>query len=195
VSPLSELLSAIEADAREERARLDESSRAEAEEILAQARAEAEAVRAEPVQRGEPELRREAARRIGAARVAAARLLREAHEESFNELLEETRKRLGSLRGTGRYRDVLDALLREARDVLPRASVMRVDPEDEALALELAAEYGLTVEPTLKTSGGLELVSDDSRSVRNTFEERLANAEPELRIAYGDWLAGREVAR
>ena len=41
--------------------------------------------------------------------------------------------------------------------------------------------YGLRVEPTLDTWGGVELASDDGRTVRNTLEERLANAELLLR--------------
>ncbi len=195
MSPLNDLLSAIEADAKEERARLDESSRAESDEILDQARAEAETVRAEPVQSQEPELRRESARRIGAARVEATNLLREAREESFEELLGVARSRLSTLRASDRYRDVLRGLLQEAHAALPNARVLRVDAIDEALASELANEYGLAVEPTLQTSGGLELVADDGRSIRNTFEERVANAEPELRQAYGERLAESEEAR
>ena len=195
MSPLNDLLSAIEADAKEERARLDESSRAESDEILDQARAEAETVRAEPVQSQEPELRRESARRIGAARVEATNLLREAREESFEELLGVARSRLSTLRASDRYRDVLRGLLQEAHAALPNARVLRVDAIDEALASELADEYGLNVEPTLQTSGGLELVAGDGRSIRNTFEERVANAEPELRKAYGERLAESEEAR
>ena len=195
MSPLNDLLSAIEADAKEERARLDESSRAESDEILDQARAEAETVRTEPVKVQEPELRRESARRIGAARVEATNLLREAREESFEELIKVARSRLSTLRASDRYRDVLQGLLQEAHAALPNARVLRVDAIDEALASELADEYGLSVEPTLQTSGGLELVADDGRSIRNTFEERVANAEPELRQAYGERLAGLEAAR
>ena len=195
MSPLNDLLSAIEADAKEERARLDESSRAEADEILAQARAEAETVRAEPVKSQEPELRRESARRIGAARVEATNLLREAREESFGQLLVVARSRLDTLRASDRYRDVLRALLEEAHAALPNARVLRVDAIDEARSSELANEYGLAVEPTLQTSGGLELVADDGRSIRNTFEERVANAEPELRQDYGNRLAALEKSR
>lgn len=195
MSPLNDLLSAIEADANEERARLDSSSRAEVDEILSKARAEAEAARAEPVRSQEPELQREAARRIGAARVEAANLLREAREESFGDLLEEARTHLGTLRDEDRYPAVLRALLEEAQVFLPNASVLRLDPADAELASNLADEYGLTIEPTLQTSGGLELAGGDGRSIRNTFEERLSNAEPELRLAYGHRLAFQEVAR
>ena len=195
MSPLNDLLSAIEADAKEERARLDDTSRARADEILAQAKVEAEVARAEPVQKGEPELRRESARRIGTARVEATNLLRGAREESFNLLIHDVHNRLGTLRSSGGYRAILRALLEEARAALPNARVMRVDPRDAEPASELAAEYGLIVEPTLETLGGLELAGEDGRSVRNTLEERLVNAEPELRQAYGKRLAELEEGR
>jgi hypothetical protein len=48
------------------------------------------------------------------------------------------------------------------------------------------------VVPTLEAASGLELVSDTGRSVRNTFEERLANAEPALRLLLGHALAGSQ---
>ena len=71
------------------------------------------------------------------------------------------------------------ALLAESRAALPSARELRVDPRDADLALPLAD--GLGVESTLETWGGLELASDDGRTIRNTLEERLANAEPLLR--------------
>jgi hypothetical protein len=37
----------------------------------------------------------------------------------------------------------------------------------------------------LDTAGGVELASGDGRTVRNTLEERLANAEPALRLLFG----------
>ena len=56
------------------------------------------------------------------------------------------------------------------------ARVLRVDPRDADLAGGVAP--GLRVDATLDTWGGVELASDDGRTVRNTLEERLANAEP-----------------
>jgi vacuolar-type H+-ATPase subunit E/Vma4 len=58
---------------------------------------------------------------------------------------------------------------------------------DEALVAELVQESGadLAVEPSLETLGGLVLESGDGRVARNTFEERLSNAEPRLRLWYG----------
>ena len=42
-------------------------------------------------------------------------------------------------------------------------------------------DHGLTVEPTLSSWGGCELDDGQGRVVRNTLEQRLAAAEPELR--------------
>jgi hypothetical protein len=63
----------------------------------------------------------------------------------------------------------------ESRAALPSAGVLRVDPRDADLARDVAA--GLRIEPTLDTWGGVELAGDDGRTLRNTLEERLANAE------------------
>jgi vacuolar-type H+-ATPase subunit E/Vma4 len=51
--------------------------------------------------------------------------------------------------------------------------ITRIDPRDEALAPQ--------GESTLETWGGVELEAADGRVVRNTLEERLRRAEPELR--------------
>jgi hypothetical protein len=40
----------------------------------------------------------------------------------------------------------------------------------------------------LDTWGGMELAGDDGRTVRNTLEERLANADLVLRGRFAQWL-------
>jgi hypothetical protein len=45
------------------------------------------------------------------------------------------------------------------------------------------------VEATLATWGGLELAGDDGRTIRNTLEERLGNAELLLRRRFAHRLA------
>ena len=42
--------------------------------------------------------------------------------------------------------------------------------------------------PSLDTWGGLELAGDDGRTIRNTLEERLANADLLLRGRFAHWL-------
>lgn len=197
MSPLDDLLAAIEAEAEGEHARLDAESRAEATSIVEEAREEACELRAELVRSQEPELQGEVARRLGQARLEAAQMIRQAREESYRRLLEETRSQLAHLQGSFRYRQVLLALLRESQAALPKATLLHVDPQDEALAAKLVRELDIemAIEPTPEITGGVELESGDGRIVRNTFEERLANADSELRLWFGRRLAGLSVGR
>ncbi len=192
MSPLKDLLASIEAEAKQENDRLDAESRAEAEAILARAREEARATREEVLRPREAEAESETERRTARARLEATNILRAAREEAFGSLLAEVRSRLAALRGAPRYRGAFRALLREGLAALPDARLVRVDPRDEVLAAELVRESGadLAVEPSLEALGGLVLESGDGRVARNTFEERLTNAEPRLRLWYGRRLSG-----
>ena len=106
-------------------------------------------------------------------------------------MLAGVRAELAGLRATGAYPDLFRALLAEARAALPEAHELRVDRRDVELARPLAG--GLRLDPTLETWGGVELVSDDGRTVRNTVEERLANAELLLRRRFAQRLATASV--
>ena len=185
--PLADLLQAIEAEADEELARLERDMATEAEELVESARSEARALSAELAAAPEPAARREAERATALARLDAAAGLREAREEAFASVLDGVCAELSTLRHSGRYPELLRALAAESRAALPSAAVLRVDPRDAELARPLAG--GLRLEPELETWGGVELGSDDGRIVRNTLEERLANAEPLLRLCFAARLA------
>jgi V/A-type H+-transporting ATPase subunit E len=190
---LVELLTALEAEAAVEAARRDAEARAPARVLVEEARTEARAIEERTIRADEDELGRETAQRVAAARLAAAATLREAREECFRTLLADVRARLADLRESDGYRAVLRATIRESMAAVPAATALRVDPRDESLASKLVGELDLrlTVAPTLETAGGVELLADDGRSVRNTLEERLANAEPVLRLLFGELLADR----
>jgi vacuolar-type H+-ATPase subunit E/Vma4 len=66
--------------------------------------------------------------------------------------------------------------------------MLRVDPRDERLAAAVLAEFGIDLElvGALDTAGGVELAWGEDRAVRNTVEDRLANAEPALRLLFGE---------
>ncbi len=177
---IAELLAALEADADEELARLDDETRREVQALLDLARADAARLERDPVSAQEGALQAEAARRRAAARLDANRMLREAREQSLQEGLAGLRARLASFRDEEVYPKVLGTLLREAREALPVAARVLVDPRDAELARRLAD--GLALEPVLEVWGGVVLESDDGRLVRNTLEERLTNAEPALRV-------------
>ena len=191
---LAELLAALETEAATEAARLEGDAEDEARRIVEAARAEALAIEERTARADGEELERELAQHGAAARLAAARLLREAREESFSTLLEQVRERVRTMRDDDAYPGALRVAIRESVAALPDSTTLRVDPRDERLAAELVGELGanLAVVPTLETAGGVELVSDSGRSVRNTFEERLENAEPALRLLFGAALSGAQ---
>lgn len=190
---LVDLLAGLEVEAAEETARLEAETREEADRIVEAARAEARALGEQAARAGESELRREAEQRRALARLAAASALREAREEAFREFLAEVRARLVALRDGASYPAVLRELIGESLTALPAATTLRIDPRDETLAAKLLAglDAGLQVVAALETAGGVELASGDGRTVRNTIEERIANAEPTLRLLFGETLAGR----
>jgi V/A-type H+/Na+-transporting ATPase subunit E len=187
---LVDLLAGLEAEAAAETARVEADTRAEADRIVEAARAEAHGLREHAARAGESELQREVEHRRARARLAAAAVVREAHEEAFRAFLAEIRVRLDALRGDAGYRAVLRALIRESLAALPAATTLQVDPRDERLAAELLGELAaeLHAVAALETAGGVELEHGDGRAVRNTIEERLANAEPALRLLFAEAL-------
>jgi vacuolar-type H+-ATPase subunit E/Vma4 len=184
---LADLLRAIEADADAERARADREAALEAAAIVERARLEAAELEAGLAAAPESEARADAERARAGARLEASGAVRAAREDAFAALLDGIRAELGALRGSAAYAALFAALLAESRAALPGASTLRVDPRDVDLATPLAR--GLRVEPALDTWGGVELASDDGRTVRNTLEERLANAELLLRYRFAERLA------
>ena len=160
-----------EADEEVERRRAD--AREAAAGIERDARAQASAWRAEmesaAAQEG-AEIRR---RLVDAARLEALRKTRESQEAVFAEAHQQLRERLRDARGRPDYAALFAALLAEAQAALPDAEMIRIDPRDAALATH--------ADSTLETWGGVELEAADGRIVRNTLEERLRRAQPELR--------------
>jgi vacuolar-type H+-ATPase subunit E/Vma4 len=183
---LADLLRAIEADAEAERARAERETAAEAAAIVERARSEAGALEAALSEAPEAKARAEAARMLALARLDAASAFRSAREDAFASLLAGIRETLIGLRSSDAYPAHFAALLAESRAALPAARELRIDRCDGDLAWPLAG--GLGVKLTLDTWGGLELASDDGRTLRNTLEERLANAEPLLRRRFTELL-------
>lgn len=187
---LADLLDAIEVEADEELERVERESREEAERIVAVARSEADRLEAELVAAVEPGALAEAARIRALARVDAAAEARDLREQAFLTLLDAVRARLAQVRSADDYPERLAALLAEAREALPGAVALRVDPADAELAASLAG--GLSVEPVLQTWGGVELDDGAGRVLRNTLEHRFENAEPLLRLLVAQRLAAGE---
>ena len=176
---LDDLLRAIETEADADRARAAEEAAAAVAAVVDHARRDANALEAELTDAGAAEGRAAAAHERALARLDAATRIRSAREEAFVSLLSGIRAELAAVRETSAYPELFHALVAESRNALPAASVLRVDPRDADLARGVSP--GLRVEPTLECWGGIELDSEDDRTVRDTLEERLANAELLLR--------------
>jgi V/A-type H+/Na+-transporting ATPase subunit E len=183
---LSDLLAGLKAEAAAEANRLDAETREEVARIDAAARADAHLFHEQSLRAVEDDLRPEAETRRARARLAAAALVRQAREDAFHECLVEVRRRLETVRESSSYPTVLRALLRESLVALPAATVLRVDPRDERLAADLLAELDVELElfATLQTAGGVELARGEDRVALNSVEERVANAEPRLRLLF-----------
>jgi vacuolar-type H+-ATPase subunit E/Vma4 len=192
---LDDLLRAIEADADEERVLADRERTASATAIVDAARREAAVLEAELARAPEEESLAAAERVRALARLQAADTVRVAREEAYASLLGRVREELSALRGSPSYPAVFRGLLNESRAALPEAQELRVDRRDAVLAAAAAGD--LRVVAVLDSWGGVELVGDDGRTIKNTLEERLANADTLLRGRFAQWLdsgVGAEMA-
>jgi len=182
---LAELLAALEDDAQDEIARLERDTAAQASKLVADAELQARVLHSQPVEAAEARAAAETVVLLSGARLEALRIRRGAREVAFRAILDDLRDRLAGFRDDPRYPRVLGALVRESLAALPAATTLRVDPRDAAIATGVLRELrrdDLAVEACLDTCGGVELASADARLVRNTLEERLENARPDLRL-------------
>ena len=187
---LKDLLTALEADADAETERLRTATEAEALRIVEAAELEARAFERDAERADEADHARTLERRRAEAQLAAAATLRDAYEACVTTLRGALRDRLDTLRETDGYPAVLRATIEESLAALPAASRLRVDRRDAQLARTILDELGvqLELEPGLDTIGGVEAVAGDGRTVLNTLEERLRNAEAPLRVLAGTLL-------
>ena len=188
---LTDLLHAIQADADAELAALRQTADEQAAAILAAAGSEAAAIERRLAEEAEAEAQADAGRRVAAARQAATSRLRSAREAGYLQLHEQLSVELAGQRETSDYPALLAAMIDEALAALPDAAAVRVDPRDAELAAAHLARVAPAVglEPTLETWGGAEAVGDSGRRADNTLERRLADAEPQLRLAYARFVA------
>jgi V/A-type H+/Na+-transporting ATPase subunit E len=184
---LPEILRTIHEDAEQEARRIGAAAHAEAEAILAGAHArvddESEQLSREVQIQADLLDRHERAR----AESEAARRVRNARGEVANAVLARLTERLATFRESPSYPRVLRALFEEAREMLPDATVVRADPRDAAL-LESLVTPPLRLDATLRADGGVQLLTDDGRSVHNTLGARRLAADAQLRRAIGQAL-------
>lgn len=186
---LADILAAIERDGDERVREIEAGAAQKAAALVDHAVAEAAARRTSAAHALDDRTRREVDRIINQARLAADREMRAARESLYREGREMMLRRLEEQRLGAGYGALLQRLLEEGLAVLPTARFVRCDPRDSDLVetmLETLRRPELSVQPELSTIGGLDVATNDGRAVRNSFEARLAKAEPHLRRLAGD---------
>jgi V/A-type H+-transporting ATPase subunit E len=181
---LDDILRSIRAGADAEVRELEATCASEVAAIVARAEADATAVEQDAAASRQHGTEREASRLIDRARLEARRAALDAVEVAYQESIEALRVPLGTIRDTCAYPMIFAGLLDEALGVIPAARRVSVDPVDLELAQALLAERDLAdvaVEPTSTCDGGLDLSTDHDRTVRNTLESRLEQADGRLR--------------
>lgn len=178
---LTDLLTALEAEAAREAAQAQADAQVQTDAIVAAARAEADRLRREIPAAAAAEAASRGEHRRAAARQQARAWQRSARHEAVEALRTAVVARMDGLRARPDYPALLGALLDEALGALPVAVVL-TDPRDVGLCARLLAERGLDlpVEGNLHTSGGIGVDASDGRTVLNTVETRLAIADLEL---------------
>lgn len=154
------------------------------ERIAKEASARADAEHQKWASSRDEEAERKRAGIVNRARLEADRRIAEVREALFQQALARVEGMLEELTGEPRYEEIFKALYEEAISVVPDAdATVLVRPEDRELAERLLSERGGvgSVAATLSCIGGLDVETDDGRSVRNTFDSRLALSERELR--------------
>ena len=181
---LDDILRSIRAGADADVGELEATCTSEVAAIVERAEADAIAAEQDAAASRRRGAEREASRLIDRARLEARRAALDAVEVAYQESLDALRLRLGTIRDTGAYPTIFAGLLDEALGVIPTAQRVSVDRADVELARALLIERQLAdiaVEPTATCAGGLDLATDHDRTVRNTFESRLEQADGRLR--------------
>lgn len=187
---LHDLLAAIEAEAAADIERLRTERHREAATIISDAERRSAELEQSAVSAAEQAEREAGESRLMTARRAIAGRLREVQEAAYQQIATEVRAGVLAARERDDYPVILAALLHEARSALPAGNSVQVAPADELLIRQtLRDESRLRVTVTLPNTGGVEVTDGAGAVARNTLEDRLAAAEPELRALVGRLLA------
>lgn len=177
------ILRTIEAETDAAIAEIEAEAEAEAVRILEDGATQSDAELARRASARDEEAELASARIVNGARLASERLLRRARDELYQRAHGLMLERLGRVRQRPDYPDLMARLIAEARAILPEAAILVVDPRDVDLTRAVAENLGipLTVDPTIETLGGAELVGGDGRRVSNTLDARAHKAAAPLR--------------
>jgi V/A-type H+-transporting ATPase subunit E len=184
---LADILDAIRSEADDEIKRIRMEADEEAAALLSRAREQAREEEARLARSRDEAATRQADRIVNRARLESDRAVRAEVEELYLQARRRVAEKLQTLREAPRYEEVLARLFEESRAALPEATAVRVNPLDaELMRRLLTAEPPLRIVPDPATTGGVVLIGDQGRVVRNDFASRLARAENFLRLIFAD---------
>lgn len=199
--PLEHILRAMQAQADAEIAQITRAADAEIAQLIAEAEAHAQAIRARHRARTELLIAQQAATLQNQAELDARRALAEAREQLLNEAFAQAQARLAHIRQSNDYPAILRALAQQAINALgndvtttsAQRLIVRVDPDDVALARTVFSELGVSFEivPQTMPLGGVEIATLDERIViTNTLAARLERVRKYLRGTIAQMLVG-----
>lgn len=175
---IEDIFRALEEQADEEVEEILRVAKAQAASIEAEGREEAARITESRVGTAEEAVRARANKAVNAARLEARRALASVREAAVDRVFTDAAAQLAATRGSAEYVAVFAALAEEALTGVEGECEMHVVPGDAELAAKVVASLGAqacVVVPTLESIGGLTVTYDGGRVVRqNTFESRLA---------------------
>ncbi|MBS3955918.1 MAG: V-type ATP synthase subunit E [Clostridiales bacterium] len=180
---LEDIFRALEEQASQECEDILEAARLQAEAIAADAEDRASRACAACVDEADSVLKRRLARETNAARLEAKKRVAAVKQRAIDEAFERAGVALAEARRSEGYPDVFRALIAEALEGVEGVPTVLIDPADEELARAVLETLGIStvVEATATTSGGVAVVTGNGRIVRrNTFEDRLEKARPDI---------------
>lgn len=179
----------LEHEAQGEIERIRAEARDRAQQILASARERAEALLESRRRLLETQRQAELVRARSAAELElnAARLT--ASEQGMAEVYRLVEGHLRDITRLPEYREILARLIAEARQAIPEAEAVEVNPADVALARELVPDLPVRENPAIQ--GGVRVVARGGKSgITNTLAGRLDRLRGELAPQVSRLLAG-----
>lgn len=188
---LAEILEALRGEGDQEIARISAESDAAVADLMQSARREAKQAEAMAATARDDALCNDADVIRHRAELHVERRLQKAREEVFQEILAVAKDRLARYRSGPEYPACLATLVTECSAFLGTLEVVMADPRDEVLVEKILSDAGLAeVQFSLECWGGIVAHDGKGGYVRNTIEDRLRRAEPDLRRQIGQLVPG-----
>ena len=174
---LEDIFKALDQQADQECEQILQEARDHADVIAADAEEQAENLRQAHVSEVERVTRARASQTVNAARLEARKRIAAVKQQAVEHAFDRANAMLKDVRGSSRYSQVFDALVKETLAGVEGDVTVGVDPADAEIARATLAQMGVNanVASDISTTGGLVVVMSGGRIIRrNTLEDRLA---------------------